>query len=291
MQVIFHMGAHATDDDQIVRTLSKNFRLLRTLETFVPAPKNYRMVLRDALLSLKGGPADQATQDAIVTACTPHEHVSRLIFSHEFFLCIPDRVITPQGFYAMAPSKLGPLANLFPDANVEFHMALINPATLITQLVARQPKKTYREIICDLDPRSLRWAPVIREMVAAANGKRIVLWCNEDLPLIWPEVLRRVGGLPTETPIWGEEVILEQIMTPEGLERLRAYIASHPPQTIAQRRKIVAAFLDKFVRHDEIEIEAPLPHWTEDLIDDITALYDLDVAEIAEMDRVEFITP
>lgn len=291
MQVVFHMGAHATDDDQIVRTLSTNFRLLRDLDVVVPSPKNYRMVLRDALLSLKGGPADQATQDAIISASTPRENVNRLIFSHEFFLCIPDRVITPQGFYTMVPAKLRPLANLFPDAQVEFHMALINPATLVTQLVARQPKKTYREIICDLDPRSLRWAPVIREMVAAANGKRLVLWCNEDLPLIWPEVLRSVGGIPASTPLDGEDEILEQIMIPEGLERLRAYIASHPPQTIAQRRKIVAAFLDKFVRHDEIEIDAPLPHWTEDLIDDITALYDLDVAEIAEMEGVDFIAP
>ncbi|MEZ5685348.1 MAG: hypothetical protein R3D78_05355 [Paracoccaceae bacterium] len=291
MQVVFHMGAHMTDEDRIVRTLALNFRILRRQGVIVPHPQRYRMVLRDALIALRGAPSDAATQDTILAACSDQDTVNRLIFSHEFFLCVPDRVITPQGFYTMVPSKLRPLANLFPEDETEFHVALVNPATLIPQLVASQPKRTYREIMCDHDPREMRWAPVIREMVEAAEGRRIVLWCNEDLPMIWPEVIRSVAGLPAEFDLRGDDEILEQIMLPEGLDRLRAYIGSHPPQTVAQRRKIHAAFLDKFVRPEEVEIDADLPYWSEELIDDMTALYDLDVAEIAEMEGVTFIAP
>ena len=290
MQVVFHMGAHATDEDRIIRTLAANSKLMPKQGVVVPHPQRYRMLLRDALMTLKGGPAPQSTQDAIIASASDIDQVNRIVFSHEFFLCVPDRVVTPQGFYAMAPTKLRPLANLFPDSDVEFHMALINPAVLIPTLVARQPKRTYREIICDKDPRELRWAPVIRAMAEAAAGRKLVVWCNEDLPLIWPEVLRAVSGVNAPV-LRGDQDILAQIMLPEGLDRLRAYIQSHPPQTVAQRRKIVSAFLDKFVKPEEIEVEAALPHWTSDLVDDMTALYDLDVAEIAEMEGVTFIAP
>lgn len=291
MQVVFHMGAHMTDQDRIVRTLSQNFRSLRREGVIVPHPQRYRLVLRDTLLALRGSAADPETQQRILTACSDQDNVERLVFSHEFFLCIPDRVITPQGFYAMVPDKLRPMANLFPQDETEFHMALINPATLIPQLRASQPNRTYRETMCEHDPRELRWAPLVREMVHALEGRKLVLWCNEDLPLIWPEVIRAVAGLPPEAALRGDEEILTEIMRPEGIERLRAYVATHPPQSVAQRRKIHTAFLDKFARPEALEVEADLPGWTEELIDDITALYDLDVAEIAAMDGVTFIAP
>ena len=65
----------------------------------------------------------------------------------------------------------------------------------------------------------------------------------------------------------------------------------HPPQTIAQRRKIVMAFLDKFAVEDQIEMEVPLPGWTEELIEEITQIYEADTAEIAQIEGVEFIAP
>ncbi|AOZ69856.1 hypothetical protein LPB142_11435 [Rhodobacter xanthinilyticus] len=289
MQVVYHLGAHSTDEDSLVRTLAENGETLDAAGVVVPRPKRYRLVLRDALLEMRGAPADQATQDTVLAACSDRDDVGRLIFSHEFFLCLPDRVITPQGFYTMVPDKLAPLANLFPQARTEFHMGLINPALLIPALVARQPKRSYEDIMCGLDPRDLRWAPVVRGMVEAAQGRPIVLWCNEDMPLIWPEVLRALAGLPATTALKGDDALLAQIMTEEGLERMRGYLASHPPQSVLQRRKIVTAFLDKFARPEAIEVDVPLPGWTEDLVDEISLIYDADIAEIAQMPGVQFI--
>ncbi|MBC7147372.1 MAG: hypothetical protein H5U24_18535 [Thioclava marina] len=291
MKVVFHLGAHSTDEDRIVRVLAGNRDVLETYRIAVPAPRRYRMVLRDALVSLKGGPAPQDIQDALLEACTDRPDIERLVFSHEFFLCIPERVVTQKGFYVMAPGKLGPLANLFPSSETEFHLALINPATLLPQLVRRLPKRSYEQIMQGHDPRDLRWEPVIRDMAAAAGGRRLVIWCNEDLPLIWPEVLRAVGGLPESQALDGELMILEQIMPPDGVARLRSYLQSHPPKSILQRRKIFTVFLDKYARSEAIEIEAPLPGWTDELVAEITAQYDADVAAIARMPGVEFIAP
>ncbi len=291
MQVVFHLGAHSTDEDRLIRTLADNPDVLAAGHIAVPAPNRYRLVLRDALLALRGDPADQATQDTILAACTDDDHLHRIVFSHDFFLCVPARVISDRGFYTMAGGKLAPLANLFPQAAVEFHMALINPATLIPALEARQKGVDYEKMMCGRDPRDLRWAPVVRKMVEAAEGRPLVIWCNEDLPLIWPEVLRRMGGIAPEVALAGEDALIAQIMSREGLIRLRSYFKSHPPQSITQRRKVVSAFLGKFARPETLEVEIALPGWTEALIEEITAAYEEDVAEIAAMEGVEFIAP
>lgn len=291
MKVVFHLGAHATDEDRIVSVLASNAKVLEQHKIAVPAPRRYRMVLRDALMSLNGGPAPLEIQDAIIEASTDAPEIERLVFSHEFFLCVPERVVSRQGFYTMAASKLAPLANLFPEAETEFHLALVNPASLIPQLARRLPKRSYDELMEGHDPRDLRWEPVIRDMVEAAGGRRIVIWCNEDLPMIWPEVLRSVAGLEEEQRLKGDLVLLGQIMHKEGVERLRSYFNEHPPKNALQRRKVISVFLDKFALPEAIEVEAPLPGWTEELVAEITAQYDADVASIARLPGVEFIAP
>ncbi|MDD8024210.1 MAG: hypothetical protein PHX82_14010 [Paracoccaceae bacterium] len=291
MQVVYHLGAHSTDEERLIRTLAENRATLAQARVAVPGANQYRPVLRETLMKLKGGPADAETQARILQACGADDLPRRLVFSHEFFLCVPGRVVTDAGFYTMVPAKLGPLVNLFPDAQSEFHMALINPATLLPALKARLPKMSYDEMMSGRDPRDLRWAPVVRAMVEAAGGSRVVLWCNEDLPMLWPEILRSLAGLPASAQLVGDDALLATIMSEEGLARLRSYLRSHPPQSATQRRKIVSAFLDKFVLPDAVEVEIPLPGWTDDLVAEITAAYDADVAEIAAMPGVEFLAP
>jgi hypothetical protein len=58
---------------------------------------------------------------------------------------------------------------------------------------------------------------------------------------------------------------------------------------VAQRRRVVSAFLDKFAIPDKIEIGIDLPGWTEDTIRMLTESYDADVARIRAMPGVTFI--
>ena len=291
MQVVYHLGAHSTDEDRLIKCLKRNGDALERARTIVPWPGRYRLVLRDALLTLRGKAADAQYQETILDTVVDEDDFDRIVFSHDFFMCIPQRVITPEGLYAMVPAKIGPLANILADAQAEFHMAMVNPATLIPALIERIKDSTYESVMQGLDPRALRWAPMVHKMAQAAQGRRLVIWCNEDLPLIWPELLRSLGGLKNEAELDGDFAILGAIMAPEGLERLRTYLTSHPPQTIAQRRKIVTAFLDKFALEDQIQIEVPLPGWTEELVQEITEIYEADAAEIAQIPGVEFIAP
>jgi len=296
MQLVFHLGAHSTDEERLIRTLAGNSEALATAGAHVPSPRAYRTALRDALIVLKGRPADAATQAGLLEACAQGAlgPVERLIFSYENFLALPDRAIGPAGLYPAAAEKLAPLANLFPEAETEFHLGLINPAVLIAALVARQSGRSYDEILAGQPPEALRWGPVIQRMAAATQAvpnARLVLWCNEDLPLIFPELLRSLAGLAASTPLAGEHGLLETLMTEEGLRRMRGYLAQHPAQSVAQRRKVVTAFLDKFARPEVMETEIPLPGWTDELVARITAAYEEDIGMIAALEGVTFIAP
>ena len=119
----------------------------------------------------------------------------------------------------------------------------------------------------------------------------LTIWCDEDTPLIWPEVLRAVAGLPEDCALVGEDDLLASLMSGEGHTRMRSYLASHAPASVLQRRKIVSAFLDKFALPERIDMEVEMPDWTAETVDEMTADYEQDVARIAAMTNVTFILP
>ena len=80
-------------------------------------------------------------------------------------------------------------------------------------------------------------------------------------------------------------------MSGEGMTRMQTYVASHPPQSPAQRRKIVSAFLDKFALPDRVDQDIIMPGWTAETVEELTELYDEDVARIAAMPNVRLIRP
>ncbi|MEI4488370.1 hypothetical protein V8J36_19425 [Frigidibacter sp. MR17.14] len=291
MQVVFHLGAHCTDEDRLVRGLQRGRVELAEVHTVAPPPARYRAVLRETLVKLRGQPASREIQDVILDAVMDDDRAERVIFSHEFFLCIPRRVVAEGAFYGLAGKKAAALANLFPEAQVEFHLAMRNPATLVPALLSRLEGVGYGDFMEGMAPQALRWLPVIEQIVDAVPRAKVVTWCNEDTPLIWPEVLHGIAALPAEVPLAADHEIAQSIMTPEGVQRMRAYLDQHRPVSAVQRRKIVSAFLGKFGREDEIEVEVALPGWDAALIEEITALYDADCATIATMPGVSFLAP
>ena len=119
----------------------------------------------------------------------------------------------------------------------------------------------------------------------------LTIWCNEDSPLLWPEILRAVAGVGQDQTLDGDFDLLATIMSDEGLDRIKAFFDSHPPHHLAQRRRATAAFLEKYARADEMEVEIDLPGWSEELVEAMTAGYDADCAEIASLPGVVFLTP
>ncbi|MEM6478856.1 MAG: hypothetical protein AAF647_07400, partial [Pseudomonadota bacterium] len=85
--------------------------------------------------------------------------------------------------------------------------------------------------------------------------------------------------------------LLSEIMTEEGFNRFLAYLKSHPPQTGVQKRRIIAAFLNKFALEDELEEELDMPGWTTEIVDGLTDAYEEDLYTIERIPGVTLISP
>lgn len=293
MRIVYHLGAICTDEERLLRCLLKNRGVLAEQGIVVPGPNRYRNLLRDTVISLKGQAATRDTQALVLDQIMDEDQAERLILSWDSFLSLPPWVLDG-GLYKAAAERVRAFSQIFPEIEAEFHLAIRNPATFLPALFAKQATdkkraKTYDQFVGRVDILDLRWSDVIAQVLDVNPGVPLTIWCDEDTPLIWPEVLQAVSGHSPSTVLEDRDELLTQIMSAEGLDRMRVYLAGHPTPTPAMRRKVVSAFLDKFAIADRIDMDVELPGWTEETVADLTESYDQDVARIAAMPGVTFI--
>lgn len=291
MQIVYHCGVHGTDLYRMVKTLMQNRDWLYKNGIEPLTPNKHSNILNEALAALKGVPASAEMEQVMLDAILDTDEPRRVIFSTPGFLGKAERAVSAEGLYASAGAKMAALANLFPSAEIEFFMALKNPATLIPYVVAQEGSGSYEKVMNGTVPETLRWAPAIRRILSAIPGCRLVVWCHEDTSLIWPEVVRRIATMPSDVPLKAGLQVLADIMQPEGLDMVREEMSKQERLTIERRRAIFAQALEKHALPEQIEMTVDLPGWDQDLVDLITDLYDEDVAQIAALPGVEFITP
>lgn len=290
MRIVYHLGAHFTDEERLLRCLLKNRDLLAEHNIVVPGPKRYRTLLRETAIKLKGQAATVDAQALILEQIMEEDRADRLILSWESFLSLPNYVLK-DNLYPAAGERVRAFSQIFPEIQAEFHLAIRNPASFLPSLYQRLKPESYSAFLAGADPFDLHWSDVVERILDANPDAPLTIWCDEDTPLIWPEVLRAVSGLSDDAVFEGEDDLLATLMSGEGLTRLRAYLESHPPQNVVQRRKIVSAFLDKFALPERIDMDFEMPGWSADMVAEITELYEEDVARIAAMPEVTFLAP
>jgi hypothetical protein len=279
MRIVYHLGAHCTDEDRLVRCLLKNRAVLADQSIIVPSPTRYRKLIRDTAVQLKGRPTSEDSQAMLLEQIMDEPVADRLILSWENFLSFPTWAVTG-ALYGFAGERIRAFTQIFPDIDAEFHLAIRNPATFLPALQDKVNAKGREDILASVDPSHLRWSDVVRQILAQNPGVPITVWCDEDTPLIWPEVLQAVSGHAPDTQLIDTDEVLAMIMTDIGLARMKAYCAQHPPQSVSHRRRIVTAFLEKFARPEQIEMAINLPGWTEHSVADLTARYFEDIERI-----------
>jgi hypothetical protein len=295
MRIVYHLGAHCTDDERLLRCLLKNRGTLAEQGILVPGPTRYRNLLRDTAVALKGQPASEDTQALVLDQIIEDDRPDRLILSWDSFLSYAPWAMDGM-LYPAAAERVRAFSQIFPEIDAEFHLALCNPATFLPALFDRQKSmkggaKTFAEFLKGYDPMAVRWSDVIDRILAANPYIPLTIWCDEDTPLVWPEVLQAVSGHDAGTKLEDDHELLAQIMSADGLKRMQAYLATHPITTPEMRRKVVSAFLDKFAVPERIHVDVDVPEWTTETIATLTMTYQRDVARIAAMKGIRFIAP
>ncbi|MBL4927278.1 hypothetical protein [Fuscibacter oryzae] len=290
MRIVYHLGAHFTDEERLLKCLLANRDALADHSIAVPPTRRFRALLRDTAIRLKGDAATIEEQALILEEIMAEDKADRLILSWDSFMALPTWAMK-KSLYPSAGGRVRAFSQIFPQIDAEFHLAIRSPATFVPLLYDRLKPESYEAFMEGTDLFALRWSVVIRRIRDANPQAPLTVWCDEDTPLIWPEVLRAVSGLPADVPLTGEDELLATLMSGEGMVRLSAYLDKHPPQNILQRRRVVSAFLDKFALPERINMNIEMPGWTDEVVAHLNALYEADVAEIAGMDGVDFMAP
>lgn len=293
MQVILHTGVHCTDDDKLLRGLLRNADDFRGDGVAIPGPSKYRQLLTDTVNSLAGGkPASDAREILLdVMLSDDPDKVDRLILSHENFFGVPKLTLAGGRLYRKAEQRLQMVCDLFKGDQVQVFMGLRNPASFLPAMFRATPFASLDEFMHGVDPMHLRWSDLIRRIRTDVPQVPLTVWCNEDTPLIWGELMREMAGIEITRKIVGSFDLFSEIIDPEGMKRFRAFLKDHPGINEMQKRRVMVAFLDKYALDEEIEEELDLPGWDEAYIDMLTELYEDDMFEIARMQGVTVIDP
>lgn len=289
----FHIGLHCTDEDRLLTCLLQNEDVLESAGSVAARPGRFRPALRKPMLALKGQPASEQVQQDILDAVIDADHPQHVLFSSDSFLCVPYRAIVGDKLYPLVRQRAPWIRNLFPDAPARFCLAIRNPATLIPALHARFPdEETFETYVGRIEPEALSWRDMILRLKESVPDAEVVVWCNEDSALLWPELLRLLGGLPDGVALDGEADFLQSLMTPDGFKRLQSYLSTRADLAPIHKRRVLGAFLDKFATPESTEQTSEAqPFWDAARLEDLTRRYEADIARIQEMEGVRFLLP
>lgn len=290
MKAVFHIGANGTDLGAMAKSLTANQAMLARHDVeFVPHQRCDEIFQR-AQLALKGGRATPDMEQMILDAILEMDDPKRIVFSHQNLMGLPNRMLSANGLYYSADERVSALQNLLPGCETEFAIGLANPALLVAHAKQRQPNISYDQMMHAIEPLTLRWDETIKRILRVTQGKRLIIWCHEDTPLVWTEVMRSMTGIPDTVHFANQLEIAADLLPPDVLREARLQIRrTGTGITVAQRRAIVEAALRSHGRTDRLGADLDLPGWTQDLVDQITRQYHADVTAIAALPGVEFV--
>ncbi|WP_370227200.1 hypothetical protein [Cognatishimia sp.] len=291
MQVALHFGAPYTDENRLQMCLGKNRELLAGMDTIVPRPAQFRKQLRPLMSEVLNASNPLPLQQDFMQSITGGTRPNRVIFSADNFLGFPRTSISENEFFPGPFNRLVSFLRLFEDAEVEFFYAIRNPATFMQALMVAHNGDDFSALTGHSDPMALRWSSYFERVIEDCPNTQITVWCNEDTPLIWEEILREVAGVDPTIPLNAQYDLLKDILTQEGFERFEEYLKARPDLTQVQKRRVIAAFLEKFADEDALEEELEVPGWTDEVVDAMTEIYDDDVYLIQSMPEINFLEP
>lgn len=291
MQLVLHTGAHFTEEKRLMKCLLRNKGGVQDRRVSIPEPKDYRKPIRDTLFASTTTDASLQAREGLMDMIIRNEGCDRLILSNANFIGDSKASVQRDVLYPEAAARLASLSEIFQGDQLEIFMALRNPATFLPAVFQRSPLDGLIDYLGGTDPGALRWSETLVRIREAVPDIKVTVWCNEDAPFVWPQIIREILGLPEGAQCDGGFDLLEEIMHPEGMGRFLAYLEDYPDLSEPKVRQVMMAFLDKYAIQEAVEEEVDMSGWTEESVEQITQAYEEDVSAIARLSGVELIAP
>jgi hypothetical protein len=300
MQVFYLLGGPGTDADQVFGALMRREAPLAKAGVMLPRPRR----LRKALAAC--GAETDAPEDAPAPLLA-HLHVSeatrRLVLFSESLLGGPGQAAKGNLIYPFIAARARQLRDAVAGSAAAFVLTLRNPATLLPALARAARVEDQQAFLAGLEPKALHWLHTLRRLRTHAAEVPVIVWCHEDTPLLWPDLIAMLDGSESAegepaADIPGVAAVdsgwmdyLRTLLTERGAAQLGPTLADLPAADRAAQRRAVAAALAAHGRPDMMESDLSATGWTQAEVDEITAGYHADLKAITELDGVTLMSP
>lgn len=287
MELVVLAGAHATGFVLLQKCIKLNLRHFQRNGVVVSDYENYKNYLLEALEQrLAYGEVAEFDKTQVLGKTQNSDVEFRTVISSESLFGIPRLAARGARLYQRASQRVGALAQLLPDANIEFIVVIRNPATFLPALFESTSAKSFSSFVAGADPRVFRWSDMFSELTSTFPAFHFSVYCYEDLPLTWGELLRTIGSLEPTSQIRGEFAFANELMENEGKRGMADFMKAHPEMSELQKRRVAAAFLEKYIKAEKLEQVIDIPNWAEDLIEELSELYEDDLENLSRLPNV-----
>lgn len=291
MQIAIHIGANCTDEDRLIKSLLKNVDAFANDGVAIPQPGLYRATLRELLQGKNRGAISATARDAVLDGMSVDENTQRLVISNGNFICIPKRIFDNGVFYGQAELKMRAFQQLFAPDEISLYLGIRNPATFLYETFKRSEAGSIDAFLGIMRPNEIKWSDVVRRIKQAVPEVPLTVWCNEDTPLLWDQIMRKMANMPEASPLVGGTDMLSSIITRQGRQQLQTQYANAAGQPAAARHDMMADIWEQFAQEGSAEDEIDLPQLSPEQIAQMTEDYDADVDLIRQMQGVEMMLP
>ncbi|MDX8354494.1 hypothetical protein [Cognatiyoonia sp. IB215182] len=291
MQIAFHIGANCTDEDRLLKSILRNADTLLQQGISVPGPSRYRRLLRETIQNLGTDRPAPDTRDILIDAIVEDDSVSRIVLRNDNFICIPKRIFDHGMFYPQAEHKVRGLHRLFPDDEIALFLSIRNPVTFLQETFQRAQAADLETYLGFLQPSDLNWSDVIARIKAGAPDTPLTVWCHEDSPLLWEDLIRAQSGVATETQVLGGLDQIGDLLSSHGQMKLREALGETAITDPAVRHDIIATIWEQHELDESADYEIDLPGFTPAVITALTEQYERDLEKIDAMEGVALLLP
>lgn len=281
MQIVLHIGAHATNEEALLRGLLANHDRLHGCGVAVPGPARYRDLLRDVIARLEGAEAAEGSGDLILDEVGVAPETDRVILSYPHAMGFPVGAVGRDMLYPSATRRIGALLRLFEGHEVTLALGLRSPVTWLPDIFARQNAKTEAEFFARVDLHALRWSHLVTRLADLRPSGGMIVWSDEGAPLGWPAILRALAGVGWDVPLAETDAIARSLLSEEAGRALALRLAQFDPPDARSWAALVADHLRDHADPALAEVEITLAGWSQALVDLLAARHEADLGRIA----------
>lgn len=291
MQVVLHAGAAFTDDGRVLASLQANLAARPDHSAFLFGPRRYRQILKPALDRLD---TDPQPPGEVLKNGPPIPYgltEGRLILSAPDLIGEASTAIMDGQFYPLAGKRLAYINEVFNDDQLQVCIGLLHPGYFISKILTPLTVEQRWAVVNSTDLSCLSWLGMVEDIRDLVPDAQLTLWCNEDTPFIWGDVLRTLIGMPKAEPLQDEYDLLESLLTEDGKSALSNLLETDEEQEVRVTPEDLASVLERYADPEKIEEDLELPGWTDEIFSAFSELYEQDIAKIQSMTDVQFLSP